>query len=72
MSNAAARMRRSRERQRAGRRVLRVEVDEAGLEDALRVHGHLPPTADDPRETERALHAMLNQFIAVTRNGAGE
>lgn len=66
---AAARMRRSRARRKQGRRVLRVEVDEALLEDVLRAHGYLPPLADDPSAVERALAAMLDRLCAVTRNG---
>lgn len=69
---AAARMRRSRARRREGRRVYRIVVDETLLEDALRLHLHLAPTADDPKETERALNDMIAQFCAVARNGVRE
>jgi hypothetical protein len=69
MSNAAERMRRHRERQRAGRRVLRVEVDEAAIEDALVNHGYLDPLrADSSKSVERALAALIDRLCTVTRN----
>jgi transcription termination factor NusB len=72
-SSPAERMRRHRARQRAGKRVFRIEADQALLEIALQTHDHLSSVTDDPKEIERALGRMIAQFCrVVTRNGAGE
>jgi hypothetical protein len=66
--SAADRMRRTRERQARGRRVLRVEVDEAAVENMLRRYRYLDATADDLREIETAIERLLEHLSGVTRN----
>lgn len=70
--SSAARQRRRRARQRAGRRVYSVEADAAAIEDALTALGYLHPLrADDPKAVERALAALIERTCsAVTRDAA--
>jgi len=55
----AVRMRRHRERLAAGRVVLRVEVDEIELAEALIENRFLRPDWESRRELERATERML-------------
>lgn len=69
----AERMRRHRKRQRAGRRVLLVEIDEVAIEHVLISHGYLDPLrADSAKSVERALAALIDRLCTVTRNGSPE
>jgi hypothetical protein len=61
--SAAERQRRYRERQREGRRVVMVEIDEAALSDVLVETGHLSPVmADDPEHLRRAIERHLSRL----------
>jgi hypothetical protein len=71
MANSSAiRQRRYRDRQRGGRVVLTVEVDEVALSEALLAAGFISPEhADDRQALETALEYVVHLW--VTRNGAG-
>ncbi|WP_085859436.1 hypothetical protein [Rhizobium sp. TAL182] len=57
---AAERQRRYRDRRKAGRRVLQIEIDEVELADALeRLHLLDPLEADDDEAVLRAFHKMV-------------
>lgn len=60
------RQRRSKRRRAAGRRVARIEVDEAAVEAVLEAGGHLAAGAgDDWRQVERALERLVAALIAA-------
>ena len=65
LSSAAARMRRTRARRRAGLMWLAIEADEAVV-DQLVVGGWLrPELADEPAAIRRALERMLREMKPV-------
>lgn len=72
MSAASQRQRRHRDRQRAGKVVLTVEVSEVSLVEQLVLSGFLQPAEIDDRETVRAALERVVRLWAqgVTRNGA--
>jgi hypothetical protein len=69
MSSAAARMRRLRERERAGRVMLTVEFDETQLVETL-CQARLIDRMVEPSRTdlERALERLVELVGGVTRN----
>ena len=65
-TNSTARSRRFRQRRRAGKVQLTIEVDEAGLEALLAHHGLLPACGSDDRQaTAQALEQLLQLLIAA-------
>ena len=69
MSTAAARMRSYRARQRAGRVLVSVELDETDLVATLVAHGFLDPCeADDAEKVSGAVGRVLRALIADHRS----
>ena len=65
-ASSTARSHRFRQRRRAGKVPLTVEVDEAGLEALLAHHGLMPACgADDRHATVHALEQLLQLLIAA-------
>jgi hypothetical protein len=65
-ANSTARSRHYRQRRRAGKVQLTIEIDEAGLEALLAHHGLVPASGcDDRHATARALEQLLQLLIAA-------
>jgi hypothetical protein len=74
MADAAARLRRHRERQKAGRLCVTVEIDEVALAVALIDAKLLPPELENDRAAiKRALEQAIDTWIKLseTRYDAG-
>lgn len=68
---AAERQRRYRDRRKAGRRVLQIEIDEVELAAALEMLRFLDPQkADDDEAVERGLSEMIQVLCRVLANDA--
>ncbi len=64
--SAAEKQRRHRQRVRAGKRCVKVEIDAALVEDALVGRGFLArEDADDPEKVATALREAVQQYIAA-------
>jgi hypothetical protein len=66
MATNTARVQRFRQRKRAGKVPLTIEVDEAGIESLLAHHGLMPACGSDDRQAVvRALERLLQLLIAA-------
>ncbi len=65
-ATSTARSHRFRQRKRAGKVPLTIEIDEAGIEALLAHHGLLPACGSDDRQaTAQALEHLLQLLIAA-------